>query len=110
MARAGGIPIGLDADGQALDRPDRWSLARRLADQLEAEYDRWFLWLPVVFGSGVAGYFALPYEPPLFVALLPVVAVLALRIGLAPRGLAAMTTSAVLAAALGFAVGKLRTE
>ena len=110
MARAGGIPIGLDADGLALDRPVRLSLARRLAHQLEAEYDRWFLWLPVVFGSGVAAYFALPFEPPLLVALLPVAAVLALRIGLAPSGLAAMTASALLAAALGFAAGKLRTE
>jgi competence protein ComEC len=110
VARAGGIPIGLDADGLELDRPVRLSLLQRLARQLEAEYDRWILWVPVAFGAGVAVYFALPREPPAAVAMLPVVVVLALRIALAPSGLAAMATSALLAASLGFAGAKLRTE
>ena len=31
---------------------------------LEAERERWVLWLPVAFGIGIAFYFALPFEPP----------------------------------------------
>ena len=31
-----------------------------------AERDRWFLWLPVLLGAGIAGYFTLPVEPPLW--------------------------------------------
>lgn len=31
-----------------------------------AERDRWFLWLPVLLGAGIAGYFSLPVEPPLW--------------------------------------------
>ena len=30
---------------------------------LEAEQDRWFLWLPVVFAGGIIGYFGLHDEP-----------------------------------------------
>lgn len=35
-----------------------------LARHLEQERSRWLLWLPVLLGSGVAGFFALPAEPP----------------------------------------------
>ena len=45
-----------------------WLLAAA-ARRLEAEQDRWFLWLPVLFGAGIALYFALPAEPPVLVAL-----------------------------------------
>jgi len=36
-----------------------------LAGALLAERERWFLWLPVLLGGGIAGYFLLPAEPPL---------------------------------------------
>jgi competence protein ComEC len=36
-----------------------------LAETLLAERDRWFLWLPVLLGAGIAGYFLLPAEPAL---------------------------------------------
>ncbi len=39
--------------------------ASDLAVLLLAERDRWFLWLPVLLGSGIAGYFLLPFEPAL---------------------------------------------
>ncbi len=35
---------------------------------LLAERERWALWLPVLFGGGVAAYFALPIEPPVWLA------------------------------------------
>jgi competence protein ComEC len=38
----------------------------RLADALAAEGDRRILWLPVFFGSGIALYFALTVEPPVW--------------------------------------------
>ena len=34
--------------------------------QLDAERDRWMLWLPVAMGLGIAIYFALPSEPPMW--------------------------------------------
>ena len=37
-----------------------------LAGNLLAERERWFLWLPVGLGTGVAMYFALPIEPPVW--------------------------------------------
>lgn len=110
MARAGGMPIGFDGDRALLDRPLRPSVLQHLARQLEAESDRWFLWVPVLFGAGIALYFALPVEPPPLVVALPAISVLALRVGLAPAGLAAMAASAVLAASLGFGAAKLRAE
>jgi competence protein ComEC len=35
-----------------------------VAAAFAAERDRWFLWLPVLVGAGIALYFALPAEPP----------------------------------------------
>lgn len=42
---------------------------------LLAERDRWFLWLPVLLGSGVAAYFLLPVEPQLLPLRLGIAAV-----------------------------------
>jgi competence protein ComEC len=42
------------------------SLLTRVVAALLAERERWFLWLPVGIGAGVAGYFALTVEPPLW--------------------------------------------
>ena len=38
----------------------------RLEKILEQEQERIFLWLPVVFGAGIACYFCLPFEPSLW--------------------------------------------
>jgi competence protein ComEC len=42
------------------------SLLSWFAGNLLAERERWFLWLPVGLGAGIAGYFALPVEPPVW--------------------------------------------
>jgi competence protein ComEC len=81
-----------------------------LARNLEAEQERWFLWLPVMFGAGIALYFLLPVEPWTVAATLPAVAALAVHLALGRSGLAALATAALLAVALGLAAGKLRTE
>ena len=39
----------------------------QLSEVIEAERERWILWLPVGFGMGIALYFALPTEPSPFV-------------------------------------------
>lgn len=37
----------------------------RFAAALGEQRDRWALWLPVLLGCGIGGYFALPFEPDL---------------------------------------------
>ena len=80
------------------------------ARALEAEADRWFLWLPVLFAAGVLAYFALSTEPDprVAVALVLAAAGLLLAARQVPLGLA--LGGAFLAFALGFATAKLRTE
>lgn len=77
---------------------------------IEAEQDRWFLWVPVVFGGGIWLYFALAEEPAILVAG----AALSAAIGLSwlwRTGLAALIVPGLLVCvAGGFAAGKLRTE
>ncbi len=82
----------------------------RLMEQLELERARWFVWWPVAFGGGIAGYFSRPTEPSLAAA----VALPAIAIGLAAAsrrtGLPFVLSLALVAASLGFAVTKMRTE
>jgi competence protein ComEC len=81
-----------------------------LKRELEAERERWLLWLPVVFGAGIGLYFALPAEPPLW-------------LGAAGLGALALSGSlvrrrpgwwllliAVFVFAAGFAAAQLRTH
>lgn len=47
---------------------ERWRDALRkapgwLGRQFRAERDRWVLWIPVGFGTGIGAYFILPFEP-----------------------------------------------
>lgn len=48
----------------------------RPVDLLLAERDRWALWLPVMFASGIGIYFSLSFEPPPWLGLVGVAAVL----------------------------------
>lgn len=79
------------------------------AGQLAAERERWALWAPVGVGSGVALYFALPVEPPLWLGPTATVAgtlmLLVLRRRLGPM----IAVLALLTVALGFAVAQSRT-
>jgi competence protein ComEC len=80
------------------------------ARALERESDRWFLWIPALFASGIVAYFALSNEPEFRVALALIIGALGLCLALraAPLGLA--IGGASLAFALGFTDAKLRTE
>jgi len=68
------IPVGRLGSGAGVPR-----LFRAVADCFAAEGDRRLLWLPVIFGTGIALYFALTFEPPLW----PAVAAATAGLGLA---------------------------
>lgn len=41
----------------------------KIKEQFLEEQDRWFLWLPVLFATGIGCYFALPAEPSMWISL-----------------------------------------
>jgi len=58
------IPVGRLGSGAGAPR-----LFRAVADCFAAEGDRRLLWVPVIFGTGIALYFAVTFEPPLWPAV-----------------------------------------
>lgn len=80
-----------------------------LADALEAERERWVLWVPVLFGLGIGTYFALPFEPHGLLALVAVLAGGGLKATLRRGTLATALAGALLTMGLGFAAAKVRT-
>jgi len=102
-----------DAWGEHESPQRRGTLARAAGiavRALEAEAERWFLWLPVLFAAGIVTYFALSTEPGprVAVALLLAALGLLLTVRQIPVGLA--LGGACLAFALGFTTAQLRTE
>ncbi|MGV1014303.1 MAG: ComEC/Rec2 family competence protein [Methyloceanibacter sp.] len=77
---------------------------------LEAESDRWFLWLPVLFAGGILTYFALADEPDPRVGMALVLAAIGLCLTFRAAPLGLVLAGACLAFAFGFATAKLRTE
>lgn len=90
-------------------------LARRifssgLAERFEQERARWFVWLPVPFGIGIAAYFSLSTEPGLWTALaLPTMA-LGFAGACRNAGLLYVAALGLLTASMGFTAAKTRTE
>ncbi|WP_333794668.1 ComEC/Rec2 family competence protein [Hyphomicrobium sp.] len=81
-----------------------------IAGQLERERARWFVWLPVAFGIGIAAYFSLMTEPDTWMALaVPLISGGLLAAGPA-SGILRLAISVLFAASLGFAAAKVRTE
>jgi hypothetical protein len=64
------LNLGFPAPGRAwpsLGLPLAWpGVSVWLREHLLAERERWILWLPVGLGFGIALYFDLPWEPPLW--------------------------------------------
>jgi len=85
-------------------------LGARLLGTLESEQDRWFLWLPVLFGAGIALYFALPVEPSLIAAAAALTVTLTLRLVWQHGAMSVLLSGAAAAAALGFTTAKLRSD
>jgi competence protein ComEC len=82
--------------------------ADRLEAALDAERGRWFLWLPVFFGLGIAVYFSLPSEPPFAVALAAVMLAFVFRLFCRLTTFRLIASSIVLTAALGFMAVKIQ--
>jgi len=76
--------------------------------QLEAERDRFFLWVPVFLGAGTGAYFALAEEPTIAFAVAPLMAAIGLFLLLRSRPLGCVLALAAICAAVGFANVKLR--
>lgn len=78
-------------------------------DRLLAERERWPLWLPVFLGLGIAAYFSLPVEPPLWLGLALSVLVVVPWVVLRRRAWTAIIALPLLVLTLGFAIGQWRT-
>ena len=93
------------APGGRRSRPLAW-----LTGNLAAERERWALWLPVAFASGIALYFGLGAEPPWWLGLAG--AGLALGFYALVRGAGSAPAAALLAVALaaGFCAAQVRTN
>ena len=97
------------AEFQGLSPGGRSRLLAWLSRNLAAERERWALWLPVAFASGIGIYFGLRMEPPWWLGLAGVA--LALGLTAALRGARSAPALALLVAALaaGFCAAQLRT-
>jgi competence protein ComEC len=85
-------------------------LGTAFLETLATEQDRWFVWVPVMFGAGIALYFSLPTEPAHLAAVAALLLAVVLRV-IWRAGAAAMLIGGALAAtATGFAAAKLRTD
>ncbi|HTZ80955.1 MAG TPA: ComEC/Rec2 family competence protein [Stellaceae bacterium] len=81
-----------------------------LRNALEAERDRWFLWLPVFLGSGIGLYFTLTVEPPLWLGLLAAPVAVALALIARWRQRFVLVAVALSAMAVGFAAAEIETR
>jgi len=82
---------------------------RTLQRALEAERDRWFLWLPLFFGLGIGIYYSLLVEPPLWLGLLIAGVALPAAVLAWVHGRFAAAAIGVAAMGLGFAAAELET-
>ncbi|MEQ1576634.1 MAG: ComEC/Rec2 family competence protein, partial [Hyphomicrobium sp.] len=84
--------------------------AGALADTLQAERSRWFLWLPVFLGSGIALYYSLAAEPDALTVWAMAAMALSLRLVWRRSLAGTLITAGLVAMAAGFALAKIRTE
>ncbi len=86
-----------------------WRVRGGLVARLEAERDRWFLWLPVFYGTGIGLYFSLPFEPGFLAASMAVPVAFVVWLVFRRGTLVVISAAAALLVALGFAAAKART-
>lgn len=80
-------------------------------NDMAADRERWVLWLPVAFGSGVWGYFALFHEPPAwvgFAALMTALAATTIALRASPPLVAVLL--GLVAATGGFSAAQVRSH
>lgn len=81
----------------------------RLAETLEAERDRWFLWTPVCTALGIAAFFGLRHPPGVAWSVVALACGIAVFWVSRRRGVWVVAGAAALCAGLGFAAADLRT-
>ncbi len=81
--------------------------ATRLELALDAERGRWFLWLPVLLGCGIALYLAAPSEPPVVLPLAAALIAIVLRLFFRLTAFRLIASTTLLMVALGFLNAKL---
>lgn len=81
-----------------------------LSALLDAEQERWILWVPVFVGAGIGLYFGLPFEPGWVLVLAPLLAATGFRMAIRRGVLALAITGALASTALGVAAAKMRAE
>jgi competence protein ComEC len=84
-------------------------IARFVGQAFAAERDRWPLWIPVFLGGGIALYFALPSEPPVWAGIGFFAAALAAGFLGRERPAVMLCAVAMGAAAAGFTAAQWRT-
>jgi competence protein ComEC len=85
------------------------AVAGWLVRELQAERERWPLWLPVGLGLGIAIYFALPMEPPLWVGALGLGTALVAAWLARQRSALVLAAIALITVFVGFTAAELRT-
>jgi competence protein ComEC len=84
-------------------------VARPLRDWLDAERERWALWVPVAIGLGIALYFALPFEPRISHTLAALAVSLILTLLVRSGTLAVFLVGAMAWASTGFIAANVRS-
>jgi competence protein ComEC len=84
------------------------AIQERVEMFLAGERANWPGWLAVAIGLGIAIYFALPMEPPLWAGILAAAATIAACLFCRSRPLAAVGAAFLLALAVGFLAAQLR--
>jgi len=84
--------------------------ASYLADVFLTESDRWFLWIPVLFGTGIALYFSLGHEPHMLVISAGIMAAFGLFLLSRGKAVGWPLSAALLIIVLGFSDAKLRVS
>ncbi|MCG8547561.1 MAG: ComEC/Rec2 family competence protein [Alphaproteobacteria bacterium] len=87
----------------------RWRHGFGFVRAMAAERDRWVLWIPVLFGAGIALYFELPFEPPPMAGLAGIAACGVLLAAVVRWRAPRLVLLAVTVVAVGFTVAQWRT-
>lgn len=90
--------------------PSLPGLRAQLSRQLDAERERWFLWVPIGLGCGIALYFAQPSEPRLGVGLAAFAIALVLAIVRQTGTVSIFVAGALLWVSVGFVAAKIRSD
>ena len=94
----------------ALSTHRHFTFFDRVRATLDTERSRFFLWAPVFLGAGIAAYFALPREPNVLAAILPLFIVVIANLIVMRGTFLSVALTALCLMGAGFIIAKLRVE